>query len=485
MNKLKSESLRPSPESLSIEEHLAALYGRINYERQDRISPKHFKLRNMREILKRLDNPHLKYPVVHVAGTKGKGSVSTMIGQILSASGRKTGVYTSPHLETLHQRMVVDGVQISDDHLIETLRQIWPVVDEMDQEADKNGYRHLTFFEITTTAAFLFFANQNCDAIVLEVGLGGRLDSTNVCQPITSVITNISLDHTRQLGSTVDKIAFEKAGIIKPTIPVVSGSVDPKAAKVIAEVAASHKSPLFVLDDDFEIVESTCGSDRPFDCVGCFESIGEASESKSSHRFSVDRLELNIIGHHQRTNAAIAVAAIQTLNARDWKIENDAIRTGLSRASLSGRAEVVSRKPTVIIDMAHNVASINALVSALTEDLPEWKSSSKRTLILATSRDKDATGMLTPLVASFDEIILTQYQDNPRGKSESDLLSIATEIQLELRANSLAAAELTTESDPESAWQLATRDLKDDQLVCITGSAFLVAELRKTILLLT
>jgi dihydrofolate synthase/folylpolyglutamate synthase len=485
MNKLKSESLRPSPESLSIEEHLAALYGRINYERQDRISPKHFKLRNMREILKRLDNPHLKYPVVHVAGTKGKGSVSTMIGQILSASGRKTGVYTSPHLETLHQRMVVDGVQISDDLLIETLRQIWPVVDEMDQEADKNGYRHLTFFEITTTAAFLFFANQNCDAIVLEVGLGGRLDSTNVCQPITSVITNISLDHTRQLGSTVDKIAFEKAGIIKPTIPVVSGSVDPKAAKVIAEVAASHKSPLFVLDDDFEIVESTCGSDRPFDCVGCFESIGEASESKSSHRFSVDRLELNIIGHHQRTNAAIAVAAIQTLNARDWKIENDAIRTGLSRASLSGRAEVVSRKPTVIIDMAHNVASINALVSALTEDLPEWKSSSKRTLILATSRDKDATGMLTPLVASFDEIILTQYQDNPRGKSESDLLSIATEIQLELRANSLAAAELTTESDPESAWQLATRDLKDDQLVCITGSAFLVAELRKTILLLT
>lgn len=483
MNKFKSES--PS----SIEDHLTALCGRINYEKQDRATPRHFKLRNMREILQRLDNPQLKYPVVHVAGTKGKGSVCTMVGQILSTSGRRTGVYTSPHLESIHQRMAVDGVLITDDQLLKILTMLDPVVQQMDKEAEQQQHRPLTFFEITTAAAFLFFATQKCEVVVLEVGLGGRLDSTNVCQPVTSVITNISVDHTRQLGSTVDKIAFEKAGIIKPGVPVVSGALDPAAAKVIEEVANSQQSPYFVLQNDF-FLETPEGTASTFSCSGTIDvSSNSLPASKSDFtgpaeriEYGIDNLKLGLIGHHQRTNASVAVAAIQTLVARGWDISDDSIRTGLRRASLSGRTEVVSQSPTIIIDMAHNVASINALVDALTQDLPQWKSSSRRTLILAMSRDKDAVGILRPLVENFDEIVLTKYQNNPRGKSENELLKLAQSIQSQRRANSQPAADLVVESTPDAAWQRVESQLGENQLVCISGSAFLVAEMRNSIL---
>ncbi len=220
------------------------LYSRINYERQSRITARSFKLVNMRDLLKRLGNPHLEYPVIHVAGTKGKGSVSTMIGSVLSASGLRTGVYTSPHLETIHQRMAIDSQLISDEQLIDVLDEIQPVLAEMDQEAEQDDRRNLTFFEVTTAAMFYHFARQKVDAAIIEVGLGGRLDSTNVCQPVVCVITNISHDHTKQLGHTLDAIAREKAGIIKAGIPVVSGAVNPDAAAVIADVAAKNNAEL-------------------------------------------------------------------------------------------------------------------------------------------------------------------------------------------------------------------------------------------------
>ena len=491
MNKLISES------QSSLELHLQALYGRINYERQDRVRPHQFKLRNMQEILRRLDDPHLKYPVLHVAGTKGKGSVSTMLGRILSTSGRRTGVYTSPHLETIHQRMVIDNVPITDQQLLETLAELKPVIDSMDEDAKANDHRHLTFFEITTAAALHFFASQNCDAVVLEVGLGGRLDSTNVCQPLTSIITSISIDHTRQLGETVDKIAFEKAGIIKPTIPVISGAVDSQSAQVIAQVAAEKQSPLSVLGRDFEFDDNKSGTERDFSCSGqvgfnvakehpvCGDSaapVGQYHSSHSSYPFHVNNIELNLIGQHQRANAAVAIAAIQTLNGRGWNISDDEIRTGLAQASLAGRTEVVSLSPAVVVDMAHNVASIHALVTALKEDFPAWQSANRRTVILATSRDKDAPGMLQPLVEDFDRVILTRYQDNPRGIPVDDLSTIAGEIRNDLKSNLRSAAEIVCEPDPIAAWKQTYGKICNDELVCITGSAFLVAELRSIVI---
>jgi dihydrofolate synthase/folylpolyglutamate synthase len=227
---------QPTPDR-DLSKILDKLYGRINYERQVRVSPTGFRLDKMRELLDRLGNPQSAWPAIHVAGTKGKGSVTTMVGSILTTSGFRTGVYTSPHLEKINQRMAVDGQVISDTQLLAVLAEMGPAIEAMDQEAARKNGNELTFFEITTAAAMLFFAQQSVDYAVLEVGLGGRLDSTNVCEPAVCVITNISLDHTRQLGNTIGKIAREKAGIIKPEVPVISGAIQPDAAAAIAEVA--------------------------------------------------------------------------------------------------------------------------------------------------------------------------------------------------------------------------------------------------------
>ena len=314
---------------------------------------------------------------------------------------------------------------------------------------------------------YCIFSDQKCDAVVLEVGLGGRLDSTNVCQPKVTVITNISVDHTRQLGSTVDKIAFEKAGIIKTGIPVISGAIDPEALEVIARIAEENDAPLCLLNRDVQIEVSEDGS---FSCSGDFYNS----------RFAIDDLESALIGQHQRINASLAVSVVKTLEQSEgWKISDVHIRAGLRTATLAGRTELVSTNPTVIIDMAHNVASIEALVATLTDDLPQWKTSSKRILVLAISRDKDIPAILRPLIANFDKLIFTKYQDNPRGKSERELLKLAKTIQSELGQSN---AELVTEPTPLAAWEHVQRDLTADQLVCLTGSAFLVAELRKTVL---
>ena len=203
---------------------LSDLYQRVNYERQSNAGPRSFKLQTMHDLMHRLGHPHQSAPVVHVAGTKGKGSVSKMTGEILRHAGLKIGIYSSPHLERINQRIAINDELITDDQLSEVFDQIQPAIEALDEEFATRNERGLTFFEIITAAGFQHFANQKVDAIVLEVGLGGRLDSTNVCQPAVSIITNISLDHVKQLGDTIAKIAAEKAGIIKPCLLYTSPS---------------------------------------------------------------------------------------------------------------------------------------------------------------------------------------------------------------------------------------------------------------------
>ena len=235
------------------ETQLGKLYGRINYERQAHVAPKSFDLSKMQGLVQRLDSPEQKYPVIHVAGTKGKGSVCTMLGAILTASGFRTGVYTSPHMETIHQRMAVDGNLITDDQMLAVFERFEPIVAQYDQWLASQNRRPVTFFEFTTSMAMQFFAEQKCDAVVLETGLGGRLDSTNVCQPTLCIVTNISLDHTKQLGTSLEKIAFEKAGIIKPNVPVISGVTGEPCQPVIQNVAADRSSQLVQRDEIFSI----------------------------------------------------------------------------------------------------------------------------------------------------------------------------------------------------------------------------------------
>jgi dihydrofolate synthase/folylpolyglutamate synthase len=354
----------------------------------------------------------------------------------------------------------------------------------MDQEAEADNRRPLTFFEVTTAAAFWFFAQQQAEAVVLEVGLGGRLDSTNVCQPQVSVITNISFDHTKQLGNTLGKIAFEKAGIIKPGVPVISGVVGEEAASVISEVAAERSAPLAVWGRDFEILE---GADpEKFTVKGQLPAF-KAQSLIASFEFEVSQLKLGMIGTHQRTNATIAVAAIESLNQRHWSITDDQIRDGLATAHLPGRTEIVSQQPLVIIDIAHNVASAAALAVTLQQFSP-WQAASTKTLIFATSRDKDAAGMLKNLLPHFDRVVFTKYQNNPRGVDPGKLHELAISVCDSRGGDFPTRPKFYVIEHPEEAWKhtAAGRDQElpspTGQAICIAGSAFLVAELRPLVL---
>ena len=228
----------------SYDQCIEFLYGRLNYERQpgEKIGRDAFKLNTIRSLLAQLGHPEKRLPTIHIAGTKGKGSVASMVSQILVESGFRVGTYSSPHLETVRERTTVNGQLISREAFVRRFDQMANAIESLDRSAEQDpNVRRPTFFEITTALSLLHFAESNVDFAVLEVGMGGRLDSTNACEPSLSIITNISLDHTRQLGSTVEQIAFEKAGIIKPGVPVVCGASEP-AASVIKSIADKNES---------------------------------------------------------------------------------------------------------------------------------------------------------------------------------------------------------------------------------------------------
>jgi len=457
-----SADLMNSPPQSKLEIQLGKLYGRINYERQAYVAPKSFDLCKMQGLVDRLGSPELKYPVVHVAGTKGKGSVCTMLGEILTASGLRTGVYTSPHLETIHQRMKVDGQIITDEQMLAVFECFEPIVSEYDQWLASQNRRPVTFFEFTTSMAMQFFADQKCDAVVLETGLGGRLDSTNVCQPELSIVTNISLDHTKQLGNSLAKIAFEKAGIIKSNVPVISGVVGEPCQPVIQSVAADRSSPLLQRKRDFSI-------QRHADGVS-FDFTMEAYEDT----FQMKDLQTGMLGGHQADNAALAIAAAIKLRQSGWTIDDAAIRAGLLRSRLAGRMERLGSDPTVILDMGHNPASAVALRDYLRDISPQWKAATKSTLIFATTKDKDVVKMLEALLPIFDDIVFTQYQNNPRAVPTAELLDHARGLGFEENISVIAL--------PVSAWTKSFSDAGDRDFICIAGSAFLLAELRSSVI---
>ena len=435
------------------------LFARINYERQSKTCPSDFKLANMVQFLQKLGNPQNAFPVVHVAGTKGKGSVSAMIGAICSAAGLKTGVYSSPHLERIHQRIRINAAEVSDVKLNQALAKLMPTIDDFDSMAERDGSKKLTFFEVITATACQVFADEQADMVVLEVGMGGRLDSTNVCQPEICVITNVSLDHTRQLGNTVEKIAFEKAGIIKPGVPVVSGVTTPEAAKVVRKVADQRGAPLFEMGRDFH-----CQVDNDTNQL-----------SYQSDGLSLSNLELGMFGVHQKINATVAIAVIDKLLQSKWDVNETSIRAGLRSASLPGRCEVVSGPSLVVMDMAHNAASMQALAETLSDDVEGFSTAGKKTLLVAISREKELVDMLHPVIDLFDSFVVTRYVDNPRARSCSE---IADCLRTLLRKKGRSMDCLTVIEDPQVAWRSVIEADVQNHAICISGSVFLVAELR-------
>ena len=445
---------------------LAYLFGRINYERAPAGSygARQFKLERMHDLLAAVGNPHHGMRIVHVAGTKGKGSTSAMIAAALSAAGRGTGLFTSPHLVNLEERIAIDGRACASEDLVRLVSHLRPVVDAMDDDAahypDECGP---TYFELTTVMALLHFAQRKVEAAVLEVGLGGRLDSTNVCTPAISVITSISFDHQRQLGNTLAEIAFEKAGIIKPGVPVVSGVTGDEPRTVIERVCAERGSRLMQLGRDFDYRY------YPPHQVDHYPQSGKIDfEHHRDRAQSCAALPLGLLGPHQAANAAVALATFAELREAGWPISESAARAGIADARAPARIEVIGRQPTIIIDAAHNVASVEALLSTLdTSFAPQ-----PRLLIFATTQDKDVRGMMAQLLPRFDVVLLTRYRNNPRGVPTEELAAIAAE---------LGGSHCRVCDDPATAWDAARQILTPDHLLCVTGSFFTAAEMRQQI----
>ena len=448
---------------------LRFLFGRIDYERIVSVpyGVRAFKLQRMHELLERLDNPHRSLPIVHVAGTKGKGSTAAMIGAVLVAAGYRTGLFTSPHLNRIEERMAVDGEPCSAGEFVELVDYLRPAVEAMDAAAERSGDVSVspTFFEITTAMALLQFARRHVDAAVLEVGLGGRLDSTNACTPRVSVITSISFDHTRQLGNTLAAIAREKAGIIKPAVPVVSGVTQPEARHVIRQVCRQHDCRLTELGADF---------DYDYEPPRHLERAAAGGRLSFRHRDKKastghDDLHLALLGRHQAANASVALAALAELTRIGWTIPRQAVHDGLAEVRFPARCELLARRPAVILDGAHNGASVDALLDVLAESFTPRR----RLLVFAATQEKDAQGMLSRLVDQFDEVILTRYVENPRAVPPEQLAAL-------LAKSSRLPREISP--SPADAWDRAVARAGPDDLICVTGSLFLAAEIRQLIL---
>lgn len=443
------------PRLETYEQVIEFLFGRINYERAttDSYSTADFKLDRMRRLLERIGSPHERIPAVHVAGTKGKGSTCAMLASVLSTAGLRTGLYISPHITAFEERMTVDGVQPTPEQLVELVNRVRPIVEEMDALP---GQMEPTYFELATALAWMTFDDARCDVVVLEVGLGGRLDCTNLCNPAVTVITNVSRDHTQILGSTVRLIAREKAGIIKSGVPVITGVSHLDAIDVVRETAERNHAPVWWLPHDVELLR------RETTTTGTFVDIRTPESTHAG-------LSVPLVGEHQATNAALAVAAIDLLRRQGWNISEEALREGLAKVSWPARVEVVSRQPTVVIDAAHNWESAKALVRAVESEFP----ARRRILLFAATKDKDVAGVLRLVIPAFDTVIFTQYVDNPRGVPPGELRSL-------LAAMSDRPAHLA--GDPPTAWKLARRLAEPEDLIVVTGSFFLVAELRDLIL---
>jgi dihydrofolate synthase/folylpolyglutamate synthase len=479
------------------------LLGRVNYERTAHIPyASDFKLERMRRLLAYLGDPHLALKAVHIAGTKGKGSTAAMIAAVLEASGRKTGLYTSPHLERVEERMTIDGRLCDEEQFILLTSEVQQAVDRLEADASPadDFAASPTFFEVTTALAFLHFARERVDAAVLEVGLGGRLDSTNVCLPAVCAITSISFDHMRQLGHTLAEIAGEKAGIIKPGVPVISGVLADEPRAVIARRAVELGAPLFQRGREFEFVREACGVKDPRTAgygvkdprtAGCGvkDPRTASTDSATGERFTyrepagTPRLELRdltlgMLGEHQSANAACAVTTVLRLNEQGWNIDERAIRRGLAAARSPARIELIPGSPQVVIDVAHNPASIAALLEVLEERF----AGRRKVLIFASSRDKDYAAMLNLLASRFETLILTRYTINPRSVEAEELAAIAesalAEAALAETSQNRPAPRVLAVQDPIQAWQTALRLAASDDLICITGSFFLAAELR-------
>jgi dihydrofolate synthase / folylpolyglutamate synthase len=413
----------------------------INYERSmpSIYSPETLNLDRVKLLLDRLGRPDRQFRSIHIAGTKGKGSTAAMIESVVRAAGYRTGLYTSPHLHTFRERMRVNNELISKENFAAIFNSIEPHV---------NAIEGITWFEIVTALAFTYFAQSKIDVGVVEVGLGGRFDATNVLQPIVSVITSLSMDHMNLLGSTIEQIAFEKAGIIKPNVPVVSSPQRPEALAVIEKTAQERNAPLVVV-----------GRDVPFEMLAA--SIDGQEFSLTDQNGASYSYKIPLLGAHQISNAATAITTLKVAEQYGLSITNEAIVSGLANVKWPGRLEILNRDPLLVVDGAHNADSAQKLAQSLAEifGAQQW------TLIIGISADKDIPAILEALIPIAARVIVTRAH-NVRA---ADLEALAEKVaQHNLQPSSAALVH--------EAIDLA---LNDHNAIIVTGSLFTVADARE------
>ncbi|MCL2706655.1 MAG: bifunctional folylpolyglutamate synthase/dihydrofolate synthase [Dehalococcoidia bacterium] len=425
------------------------LYSFVDYEasRQPRLSL-NCDLQRVHDMLERLGNPHLAAPCVHIAGTKGKGSTAAMIASVLAASGYRTGLYTSPHLIDVRERIRVSGRLISRASLVSCVERLKPEVSLICANAAHTGL--LTTFEMLTVLGFLYFARQKVDFQVVEVGLGGRLDATNVVRPEVCAITTLGLDHTDVLGDTLIKIAAEKAGIVKRGVPLVSARQESEAAAVIEEVCRLNDAVLIRAG-----VDISCSSYHERRGIQQLEIRG---------RRGTYQAKLPLYGRFQRENAVVAIGVLEILSERGFNITAQSIADGLRRVRWPGRFELIRRHPLVVTDGAHNLQAARELKVA-TVDFLKDKSCGKRILVIGMSSDKDYSAVARELAELFDAVITTQSR-HPRA--------LPADVLAETLANTPVA--LVTAPNVPAALDEAVMLGGKDAFICATGSLFIAGE---------
>jgi dihydrofolate synthase/folylpolyglutamate synthase len=435
------------------EQALDYLFTKTDYEKQQKLryNVTTFDLERMNGLLRYLGNPHKKTKTVHIAGTKGKGSTATMLSRMMEANGYKVGLYTSPHVSTLHERITVDSVMITRKEFLGLMNRVQPILEKM---AKKD---HLpTFFEIMTAMAFLYFIDKNVDIAVIETGLGGRLDSTNVITPEVCGITSISIDHQNLLGTTIEHIAREKAGIIKKGIPIVTVPQDPAAMKVLKKQASTVKAPMTVTgrDVDFSYRFESSREHGPHTRI-CVTT----PTSKFEH------LRVPLPGEHQALNCGLALTMLDALKNQGFEINDEKAVAGLNNVHMTGRMEIICRDPRILVDAAHNAASIRALIAAIGQHVPY----DSMIIIFGCNCDKDVRGMLTELQYGADKVIFTR-SNSPKAVWPQDLAEMYSEICGKMCQSTLSMTE---------ALRVAQSAISREDLITITGSFYLVGQVKQ------
>jgi len=398
-------------------------------------------------ILGNLNSPHDDFISIHIAGTNGKGSIASTLSLILADAGIKVGLYTSPHLVVFNERICIDNKLVSNEQIVDAFNAV---------NRASTGEREATFFEIATAMAFYLFSKNHVEVAVIETGMGGRLDATNIIKPVLSIISNISIEHKTYLGDTIEKIAFEKSGIIKPNTPIVTGVTQPEAVMVIEEIAKTRSSVLYKFGTDFKI--KMIEKDNSY-----FSYLGMGNRWHN--------MKTTLAGQHQVDNAALVLASCELLDSilpeyKLNKINLTSIKAGLLKNRWPGRLEKVSDSPLVIIDGAHNLAAAENLAKYLCKELSNYKI----TFVIGILDDKPYEAILKTFLKIGHKLILTKAKTG-RSYTPATLQKVAKQY----------ITDITIIDDVVEAVNYAIKNALLDEAICIAGSLYVVGEIKKAI----